>query len=1101
MVMLLAWLIQSEPAAAQDGSGASYSTVHHLSGWFSVIWPDEANGKGADPLFVLTDDSAHVTYLTFDRDALANGGILTLDRKRVVVSGDFVTLSDGKSDRSQLRASSISLDATPGVSAALPSAVLGSKPWISILCKFKDVSAQPQPLSYFQTMLDNTFPHLDHYWREQSYGLANIAGSGAVGWYTLPQPRSYYVTANGLNHDQAARDCTAVADASVNFNNYVGINLMFNDNLDGYAWGGSWWLTLDGQTKLWYMTWEPPWGYANIGVLAHEMGHGFGLPHSSGPYGEVYDNPWDIMSGVWAYCDYLTDPTFGCVGQGTIAYHKDRLGWFAPGEKWTAPANSSTTVTLERLALPQTANYRMAQIPIAGSSTRFYVVEARRMVGYDVRVPDNGVAIHHVDTTRSEPAHAIDGDNNGNMYDDGVLWLPGETFTDAANGISIAVQSATSTGYVVTINLNASAGPTATPTRTPTRTATPTNTNTPPPPTATRTATSTSVPAAYELRVNCGAATYSDTAGKVWAADKAFAAGSWGYVAGSTYAVAADIINTLDDALYQSERYWATGATPGYRFTVPANGQYEVTLKFAEIYKNAANKRKFDVRIEGVTVLSAYDIFASAGGKNIAAPDQTFMVNVTDGEVTIDFIQIAGFDTPKIGAIQVKSAATPQGPTATPTSAPATATPTRTPTNAPATATATCTNPPAPTATPPAATATPTPAAPAYELRVNAGGAAYTDIAGKVWSTDKAFVAGSWGYVGGSTYAVAADIINTLDDALYQSERYWAVGATPGYRFTVPANGQYEVTLKFAEIYKNAPEKRKFSVRIEGVTVLAAYDIYASAGGKNIAAPDQTFMVNVADGEVTIDFIQIAGFDTPKISAIQVKSASGSVPPTPTTAPATATPTSAPATATPTSAPATATPTSAPATATPTRTPTPSTNLYRMRVNAGGAAFTDTQGNQWQADRPFDAGPWGYDGASAATGATAHAIAGTDNDALYQSDRRWSSTEGTARYRFSVPNGTYNVILHFAEGEFSQAGQRVFSIKIEGTVRTTNYDIYQQAGHDGAATQVFTVSVSDGLLNLVFPPATGQPKINAIEVQQTSAALGNDMMYPGTDDD
>ena len=67
------------------------------------------------------------------------------------------------------------------------------------------------------------------------------------------------------------------------FPSFIGINLMFNDDLDCCAWGGTTTLSLDGQSRTYRMTWLPPWGYENQGPVAHEMGHGFGLPHSSGP--------------------------------------------------------------------------------------------------------------------------------------------------------------------------------------------------------------------------------------------------------------------------------------------------------------------------------------------------------------------------------------------------------------------------------------------------------------------------------------------------------------------------------------------------------------------------------------------------------------------------------------------------------------------------------------------------------------------------------------------------------------------------------------------------------------------------------------------------
>ena len=112
----------------------------------------------------------------------------------------------------------------------------------------------------------------------------------------------------------------------------------------------------------------------------------------------------------------------------------------------------STTITLEQLALPQTSNYKMAKIPINGSNTHFYTVEARRLTGYDAKLAGAAVILHEVDTTRLRPAYVIDADGNGNTADAGAMWLPGETFVDSINGITVTVNSATATGYVVTID-------------------------------------------------------------------------------------------------------------------------------------------------------------------------------------------------------------------------------------------------------------------------------------------------------------------------------------------------------------------------------------------------------------------------------------------------------------------------------------------------------------------------------------------------------------------------------------------------------------------------------------------------------------------------
>ncbi len=176
---------------------------------------------------------------------------------------------------------------------------------------------------------------------------------------------------------------------------------------------------------------------------------------------------------------------------------------------------------------------------------------------------------------------------------------------------------------------------------------------------------------AYEQRVNLGGPVYTDGTGNVWAADKVFTTGSWGYISGSTYAVTNEIMGTVDDTLYQSERYWMGTTTPAYRFTVP-NGFYDVTLKFAEIWFTSNGQRSFDVKMEGITVLSNFDVHQVAGG-SFKAIDRTFGVTVLDGVLDIDMVVIVA--QPKVNAISVRQIVTES--TATPT---VVRTPTTTPT-------------------------------------------------------------------------------------------------------------------------------------------------------------------------------------------------------------------------------------------------------------------------------------------------------------------------------------------------------------------------------------------------------------------------------------
>ena len=418
-----------------------------LTGTFTILWGDPKPDSGLSPTmnFYVADVRGNVTEVLLD-EAIARGagGVLALDRQRVTFIGTMIARPQGDTQPPLFRVQTIQSTET----IASPS-ITGAQPWISIGCKFADISEEPQTLAYLQNMYKSNFPGLDHYWRELSYDNINLNGSNAAAWYTLPHPKAYYKNSDGSwNLGLTANECTEIADADIYFPNYTGINLMMNGEIGFAAWGSSGYpLTRDGITRTWRMAWFPPWGYWDIAVVEHEMGHGFGLPHSSGDYGSVYDNQWDVMSNLSANCDRSYDEVYHCLGQHTISQFKNRLGWLT---SLIVNNNSQITLTLERLALPQTSNYKEVRIPI-GPATHYYTLEVRRRVGYDVKLPGEGVIIHDVDEAYGLVAHVLDVDRNGNTGDDGAIWEPGESFTDHAHSIYVCVNSETASGYNVTI--------------------------------------------------------------------------------------------------------------------------------------------------------------------------------------------------------------------------------------------------------------------------------------------------------------------------------------------------------------------------------------------------------------------------------------------------------------------------------------------------------------------------------------------------------------------------------------------------------------------------------------------------------------------------
>jgi hypothetical protein len=152
-------------------------------------------------------------------------------------------------------------------------------------------------------------------------------------------------------------------------------------------------------------------------------------------------------------------------------------------------------------------------------------------------------------------------------------------------------------------------------------------------------------------RLNAGSATsYTDSAGNVWLADRAYVAGSYGFVPspGFTWVSSNTVTNTPDPTLYRTNHH---DATFEYRFDVP-NGNYQVRLKFAEVYPPdfAANHRVFNVSIENTAVLQNFDVFVAAGGANIAT-DRIFNASVTDGQLNVVFTGV--INHAELNAIEV----------------------------------------------------------------------------------------------------------------------------------------------------------------------------------------------------------------------------------------------------------------------------------------------------------------------------------------------------------------------------------------------------------------------------------------------------------------
>jgi M6 family metalloprotease-like protein len=346
--------------------------------------------------------------------------------------------------------------------AALPLRPAGSVRGVMLFVDFPDLHASESAGALYDRLVRRS----RDWYEEVSYGRVQLDVAPVNRWFRMPHNLGSYGLRDGISwpehHDYIA-DAIGAADASVDFSPYQvvyvvaarGTGVDRSPAFQAYPGSG---IQADG-TEIRYGatffqdTREDARYAAN--VFIHETGHILGLPDLYGTSDNPNANFWSLFrfAGGWDMMSW-NDP-----GGHFLAWEKWKLGWLDPAQLTCLNEPGELTTTIS--PLERTGGLKAIVVPTGLSSA--YVIEARKRIGEDHWLCDDGVLIYSVNSlvrTGNGPVQVraaqrdrrIDYTNRcGPLYNAPFDSARGEVarFTDNAAGLTVQVLSSSAKGYRV----------------------------------------------------------------------------------------------------------------------------------------------------------------------------------------------------------------------------------------------------------------------------------------------------------------------------------------------------------------------------------------------------------------------------------------------------------------------------------------------------------------------------------------------------------------------------------------------------------------------------------------------------------------------------
>src|SRR5580658_2519916 len=501
-------------------------------------------------------------------------------------------------------------------------------------------------------------------------------------------------------------------------------------------------------------------------------------------------------------------------------------------------------------------------------------------------------------------------------------------------------------------------------------------------------------------------------------ADEDFSGGGDNQVSGATINLTQPGANAAPMAVYQHARAGiSTYTIPG----LTAGTQYSVLLHFAETYFTGAGDREFNVAINGTSVLTNLDIYATVGAN--AALLETFTATAnSSGDIAIAFT-LGAANQPLLMGIEVRSSAS--GSCSTVTSAPTGLTATASSSSAiglswsAVTAPANCT-------------------LSSYKV-YGSTASGFTPSSSNLLGSPTGTTFSSTGLAASTTYYYVVEATDADGNSVASSQANTTTAAA-----SCPAVPSAPTGLTATASSSSVIGLSWTAVTPPANCTISTYNLYGSTASG--FTPSSSNLLTSTTGTSYSNTGLAAS--TTYYYVVEAVDADGS----------------------------------STASTQQSATTQAASGAEIVAIAAGGPAESNATGGDYSfvADEGYSGG--GDNQVTTATINLTQPGANAAPMAVYQHGR---SGVFTYTIPGLTAGTQYTVLLHFAETYFTAAGDREFNVAINGTSVLSNLDIYATVGANAALVKTFTATAnSSGDIVIAFTDgAANQPLLMGIEVR------------------